>query len=373
VTTQFLLRPRPLPDESLSSWRQRVGWANGYRLFPLGSGTLRRSDPDLGTHSEEFPWITATHAVGEAAVKAMTFRRFLGLIIPEIQSRHHPPWWLRARYGTSERSYGAMYCPCCLREDTIPYFRLSWRLAFNVACDKHGTELLDRCQSCGAPPWPAGCGVVDQLSSRFAALDNCWRCGDRLSLHTTAKADTPAFPNVWLENGCGELGGRRIPVIELLSALRAICQLFIRRRTRELLSTAPAYARISNALASSTVDCALEYLPVQERAALICIGTKLLADWPTQFVLTMQECGISRVHFSGATHLHPVWMDEVINRTLAKQNRWVSEAKVRETVREMRIAEEVVTKAAIRRRLSWQGLIDSEWLKEGAAERGDSD
>lgn len=41
------------------------------------------------------------------------------------------------------------YCPLCLREDQIPYLRLSWRVAFQLICPEHHCLLLEKCQCCG--------------------------------------------------------------------------------------------------------------------------------------------------------------------------------------------------------------------------------
>lgn len=43
------------------------------------------------------------------------------------------------------------YCPLCLRQDRIPYLRLSWRVAFQLICPEHHCLLLERCSGCGKP------------------------------------------------------------------------------------------------------------------------------------------------------------------------------------------------------------------------------
>lgn len=60
---QFLMRPRPIESESLSSWRRRAGWANGYRLFPILDERTRRSDPNAGMRVEERHWLEQSHGL----------------------------------------------------------------------------------------------------------------------------------------------------------------------------------------------------------------------------------------------------------------------------------------------------------------------
>jgi len=40
------------------------------------------------------------------------------------------------------------YCPCCFKEDPIPYIRKNWRLAFSYICQIHHCFLEERCPAC---------------------------------------------------------------------------------------------------------------------------------------------------------------------------------------------------------------------------------
>jgi hypothetical protein len=59
----------------------------------------------------------------------------------------YPP--LQIRKLTDKRTHnGLMYCPKCLAEDKIPYFRKKWGYQFYNACPKHKVFLTDRCWRC---------------------------------------------------------------------------------------------------------------------------------------------------------------------------------------------------------------------------------
>jgi hypothetical protein len=353
-----------VPGESLSSWRQRVGWSNGYRLFPLEDGRLRRSDPDAGVHPVEFEWIANTHSIDQELVRDMTLRSFIGRLVKEIHPRHHAPWWVRARYGETDRNFGGMYCPQCLAEDEVPHFRLSWRLGFNVVCPRHRLVYLDSCQRCGTAPWPAGgCTLAAEPSPCFTTLANCWRCGESLIAGRSAYHEPIQEPQAWLQHREVTHAGLHVTALDLFAALRAICQVFIRKRTRDAIAASGTeWASVVSALGASASGQAVEHLPVAERLSVISAAVRLLAGWPDSFVAFANECGVSRAHFCGARSLHPAWMEAVINNRIAKQNRWVTEAHVREMVQIMRCEACPITKAAIRKRLSWQGDIPDEWL-----------
>lgn len=46
---------------------------------------------------------------------------------------------------------GMAYCPLCLGSDVEPYYRKSWRFAFNPVCPTHRTFLRHGCPTCGKP------------------------------------------------------------------------------------------------------------------------------------------------------------------------------------------------------------------------------
>lgn len=52
-------------------------------------------------------------------------------------------------YHRTHQGFGQQFCPTCLAEDAVPYFRKRWRIALNTVCTRHGTMLLDRCPACG--------------------------------------------------------------------------------------------------------------------------------------------------------------------------------------------------------------------------------
>ncbi|MCA0270867.1 MAG: TniQ family protein [Proteobacteria bacterium] len=51
--------------------------------------------------------------------------------------------------SSTARSCWPQFCPTCLREDAVPFFRRSWTLATRVSCLHHGCRLRDRCPSFG--------------------------------------------------------------------------------------------------------------------------------------------------------------------------------------------------------------------------------
>lgn len=360
----FLLRPAPLDGESLSSWRQRAGWANGYRIFPVPDGRLRRVDPDLGAGDIDAGWLARSHLQTVERVRSLTYASLVGQLGSSTKPREHPPWLIPARYGKAVTDHGAMFCPHCLAQDAEPYFRLSWRLAFNYACPTHEVLLVDTCATCDARPWPAGCGVPEHLSFRFTSLSMCWRCGCDLRLARTSPFRAPAEPARWLRGDRAECGPSGCSTIELFGCLRAICQAFLRHKSRRLLMKIEgAVGDVAGLIdeVASDARCA-EHLAVRIRRDLMAVGIELMKSWPANLETTALRTGISRVHFSSATHLGPEWFNRWVCTALSRQNRGVGEAEIRAAIAEIRQSGCRPTKVAVRKLLCWQGEIPNELL-----------
>lgn len=359
-TSLFLVRPPSLHGESLSSWRQRSAWRNGYRLFPLPDERGRRSDPDIGLYESELKWVADGHNVSVDDVIGLTLRGQVGKIIEELELRSQPRWWLRARYGHKQRPYGPMFCPQCLAHDTVPYFRLAWRFAFLTECVEHHCQLVDQCPECKRPPWPGGVGLKSRISCNFDRMNLCWYCQHDLStlVPIISENHSSSILMEGLRSGKLNLGGCSIPVLEALHALRGICQIFLRTRARKAISASLGkWSVLAGKLSNESQHTfSVDHLRVNDRLLLVPAALNVLSGWPNSFLEFADQSGLSRTHFNDSDGLQPTWMNEVIFDRLAIQNRKVTESIIEQTVSTWRHKHGTLpTKKKLREVLQWQG------------------
>lgn len=79
--------------------------------------------------------------------------------------------------NTTFQHHGMQFCAKCLAEDSVPYFRKRWRVAFYSMCIKHRCMLYDRCPVCAAPVMfhRGEMGKFSQVES--GAITLCHACG----------------------------------------------------------------------------------------------------------------------------------------------------------------------------------------------------
>lgn len=355
--TALLIRPKPVLGESLSSWRQRLAWVNFYKLFPVSDERTRRADPDLGANDDELNYVEQLHMTSHEVVKSMTFRGMDGHLFNGLKSRSHPSWWLSAGYGLRDRENGSMFCPQCLAEDKIPFFRLEWRFGFMTECRFHRARFLDHCPNCRQPPWPAGCGIPSRIHKDFTSLRNCWHCGSDLAQFRGEVLNHCSAVESWATKKSVLIGNEHTSAYEAFVVLRTICRLFLRGFGRRAISKSGTYwSEVVQQLSPDTASQHLERVSVDNRAILLSAASKILENWPTSFIVFAHETGISKWHFDGMHEILPEWFSKVVDADVAIKKTTVTEAvlvsKVEELTQELG---RKPSKTELRKALNWQG------------------
>lgn len=132
----------PLPGEAPWSWIFRMAfrytWSPSTMAKFLGwTGSFAELDFSLSPPDPvRLEW-TTSHDMQEMAIAFRMGKGLLGL----------------STYQCLTLSAGTpilRYCPHCLSEDAIPYWRLEWRLASSILCRRHGVLLRETCPHCGS-------------------------------------------------------------------------------------------------------------------------------------------------------------------------------------------------------------------------------
>jgi hypothetical protein len=178
------IRYKPLPDELLSCWLVRLAHGHGLKVqtfcnlifgnrYQVWNRDIDRLAPTwlvdelcrrTGT-SPEMAWNT-------------TLRTYEGLLYSKFRMSGALHWILTLKmYHRKREGFGLQFCPTCLADDAIPYFRKSWRVAFNTVCTRHGTMLLDRCPTCDVAAVPHRLDMAKPDAMEIAPLSYCHSCG----------------------------------------------------------------------------------------------------------------------------------------------------------------------------------------------------
>ncbi len=152
---------KPLEDELLSIWLIRLAHAHGYKVEQLCTMLLGRGRRLWNSDVDKFQppllrdALKRVTGITDAQLDAASLHSFEGYISDYFNAQGGSCWIVPLHiYHRSRKSPGLSYCPTCLANDSVPYFRRAWRLSFVTVCPRHGMELLDACPECSAPLAP---------------------------------------------------------------------------------------------------------------------------------------------------------------------------------------------------------------------------
>ncbi|MES0037511.1 TniQ family protein [Mesorhizobium sp. M0046] len=168
----------PQADELLSSWLNRLAFANGIAprhfadVFGIDGG-MWSARLDLALPDGAARLLHHYSGVARDTLAAMTLAQDerTRLLLPLRQT------------GPRGRSTWLQFCPQCLTSDLAPYFRRRWRMASSISCPMHGCGLRDRCPSCGS-------GTAAFNQSGLIPQHHCATC--HFDLRTAAKVSVKA-------------------------------------------------------------------------------------------------------------------------------------------------------------------------------------
>ncbi|TLS73390.1 TniQ family protein [Aliarcobacter thereius] len=150
----FLIVPQPFEDELLSSWLTRVAIEHKRKLSIFLSlyvkkegNSIARNDLDFLYDEKLFEALVNKSNLTKKDIFKMSLRSEEGYLYSCSDNNLYPPNQIR-KLVDKRNHYGLMYCPQCLAEDKIPYFRKKWRYQFYNVCTKHEIFLTDRCWVC---------------------------------------------------------------------------------------------------------------------------------------------------------------------------------------------------------------------------------
>lgn len=352
---KFPLKLRPQEDELLSSWLVRLALL--HRTMPMTFTNLYMPetknrfwsvDIDLQADTESLEALSKKCGVPVDMLSGLTLRSLEGYLFEKVYDNTGgtpfiSPLGMRGRRNTLP---GQRYCPLCLREDTQPYFRKRWRLAFSVVCLKHQCLLKDRCPSCGSPLTP-------YLSSKYERLDVCYSCGEKLTKAkvTSVTEGSEILKTVEhlysvLDDGYLMIDGTPVYSHLYFQVLHQLLKLMLNRRYGQKLLEGVGLKQ------DLAIRCkTFESVPLDVQAGMLVKAVWLLDEWPERLFSVCNRQKLYSAALLRDMSSVPFWFWRVVAERLSHPDRFVTVAEIQEAIRFMERRGMVYSELALSRQL----------------------
>lgn len=319
------IRPRPLPDELLSSWLVRLAHGHGLKVQTfcnlIFGNKLQVWNRDIDRLAP--PWLLqellCRTGTSWPTIYETTLRSYENRLYRKFRSAGALQWILGLKmYHRKRAGFGLQFCPLCLRNDRVPYYRKRWRVALTTVCPVHGIMLLDRCPECQASIAAHRIDMRDQTFSE-RALSFCHACGFDLGAGRVAppeyydKATASVLAAACSECDCESPQVSSAWNLDRLNALHHLCQILTSRYEHVRLRQFILSRLSATALPLTPGRISLEMRPVDERHHLLQLAAWLFVDLRAR---------ITEVWYAGAVRHNlllkdfdeaPVWYRDIVD------------------------------------------------------------
>lgn len=277
------------PDEILSSWLIRIAVAHGCDPISLsnylwGNWRCWTIDIDRGIPKKHLETLSFFTCIPSKNINLTSLSYAIKAFTGTNQLTHaYCPFVIPLGSSNRKRHSGFQFCPQCLKEDTNPYYRIHWRIAWNVCCLTHHCLLLDKCPCCNELVEPHLINVQTQN------MNYCVHCNFDLSRAITSKT-SPALELIQNEaiktvnDGQNNWSTYTVSSTHWFKLLRYFISL-LRKARKYPSSNLSKYIRNlginSNLIDRPKTGLAFELLPINERIQFLeaaGLMMKLAAD-----------------------------------------------------------------------------------------------
>lgn len=330
------MHPQPFEDELLSSWVTRIALENGLYTHALYKSCLgldssifiRDIDklfvPSLIDSLEEKTGLTSEK------IKKLMLTDFEGRITEKVITNSSSRWILPLGiYHRTRKNKGVVYCPQCLAESPIKYYKRIWRLSFVVMCEKHYCLLRDCCPHCGNSIDYQRIGIgKTKFETPSNDLGLCGSC--TLPLWTNCSSVIPSeytdltgaylsfLKAFTLNQPCLPLLKQPMELQEF-NGLWVLISSILRKRYFNSGVRANIFQFTGIDIHPSTgAHVSFDQRSIKERCKILFAIFWILDKWPDRLLQLANDTLYSQSTFQDLSEPPPYWLNTVIHRYLDK-------------------------------------------------------
>ncbi|WP_419774401.1 TniQ family protein [Halarcobacter sp.] len=368
----FLFIPSPLPDELLSSWLTRMALEHKRTLSLFFSLFIRhdgnsstRTDLDFLFDEKLFKTLSQKSTLDIKEIYRMSLRSEEGQLFTCNDSLYPP---LQIRKLTDKRNHnGLMYCPKCLKEDKIPYFRKKWRYDFYNACPKHRILLIDRCWRCYSK-------IEFSKIKHQKELCICYKCEKDLRENiTTAISSNYSYglkAVKWFEKGLSRgyflINKQKVKSVFVFDSFTKLRYL-LHRKEKLNLNEFPMIDEYKDICKKLNEYNSKKALSIKKEFILTSMVYFLFQAYPKNFINFAYENNLTYRDFVHDFKNMPFWYKKMVDDLIPMQNkvgREISESEIVAAIKYLKIQNKIVNQLEVSKVVGCHFTIHKQFVKK---------
>lgn len=316
AASRFLIVPKPLPDEILSSWIARTAYAHHTHpqtFLNLHFGNVHfnwRLNYDASVSDQELEVLSQKSSLSFAKIYEMTLRSYEGFLQETIIPIGNN------RLITKQQNF----CPVCLREDPFPYFRKSWKVLLLPICFKHQCYLYEGCPSCKSK-----IKLVNMHNNKEPFVF-CHKCGYDLrkaTKLTIPKLLAPAIRKIRhiqsiLDKGYAVLDKKTIHSFLFFEIFVQLAKVIITYKRVSTLDYEADISRFTKKIHFSKARPVIEQLSTRQLLLVLASIMTFFKNYPHVFNRYVKANQLGHWPLSRDMKKVPFWYDQLLDRVAPK-------------------------------------------------------
>lgn len=306
----FTIIPIPLEDEILSSWIVRVAYAHkthphtfvnqylNYRpySFFLSECDLTLDEAMLNTIYEKCRY--------NIDVRSLMLTTYDGYIQENIYDNNPTIFFTHQKY-----------CPICLREDKVPYFRKKWRVVFYNICHKHSCYLYEHCPSCKSKL------DISKMYNNKLPYTHCHKCGFELKKGRKLPIHKKHISNLEYQNRIfkiihdGYIQLDKTPVYSLLffEVFSKLSKLILLNKKHAFIDKHPLFFLIKNAEQRNVNHPIFKKINAKAQSGLFGLMIYIFDNFPHNLESYILQNQLTYYNMTTKVPYLPFWYEITVN------------------------------------------------------------
>lgn len=306
----FVIVPIPFEDELLSSWIVRMAYAhkthphtfvNQYLNYRPYAFFLAENDITLNTEMIKDIESKTYHKID---VRSLMLTTYSGILQENIYPNNPTIFFTHQKY-----------CPMCLREDKVPYFRKVWRTVFYNICNKHQCYLYEYCPACHDRL------DISKMYDNQLPFTYCHRCGfefkkgRKLPNHKKYIASLDYQNKIFkiIQDGYIQFGETPIYSFLFFEVFSKISKLILLNKKYQYINKHPLFSLIKNAKQRKINHPIFKKIDLRGQLGLFGLIMYLFDNFPNNLENYIHRNMLTYHDLTTKVQDIPFWYEEIIN------------------------------------------------------------